>query len=101
MRSYKANSMSVLTTYIDNETGEEKKRLINRSKWKGYGPACISFSEKTVCTFGQNCRQAPKPHNSLIKVPTEPPESVKKAVEVPDNADKRIIDLLKEVRSCL
>lgn len=40
--------MSVVTTAIDEKTGEEKKRLINKSRWKGYGPTTISFSDKSV-----------------------------------------------------
>ncbi|KAJ3558658.1 hypothetical protein NM688_g793 [Phlebia brevispora] len=46
--NYKANPASVPTTYIDEETGEEKKRLINRMRWKGFGPIAINFSDKGV-----------------------------------------------------
>ncbi|KAI0320629.1 RNA polymerase III transcription factor IIIC subunit-domain-containing protein [Amylostereum chailletii] len=45
---YKANPMSVITTTVDEETGEEKKRLINKMRWKGYGPASIMFSDSEV-----------------------------------------------------
>jgi hypothetical protein len=38
----------MLSTVIDEETGEEKKRLINRGRWRGYGPASIVFVEQTV-----------------------------------------------------
>ncbi|EJD01218.1 uncharacterized protein FOMMEDRAFT_158350 [Fomitiporia mediterranea MF3/22] len=71
--NYKANTMSVVTTYADPETGEEKKRLINRARWKGYGPATVSFSDKTI--------------------PLGPPEAVAKATT---ESDKRILDLLKQ-----
>ena len=47
--SYKGNPASVVTTYVDEETGEEKKRLINRMRWKGFGPIAINFSDKGVC----------------------------------------------------
>jgi hypothetical protein len=40
--------MSVLTTVVDEKTGEEKKRLINKARWKGYGPTSVSFVEKGV-----------------------------------------------------
>lgn len=47
--SFKANPASMISTTIDEETGEEKKRLINKGRWKGYGPASIMFVEQTVC----------------------------------------------------
>ena len=34
---------------VDEGTGEEKKRLINKMRWKGYGPAAIMFSDPHVC----------------------------------------------------
>ncbi|OCB90890.1 hypothetical protein A7U60_g1915 [Sanghuangporus baumii] len=71
--NYKANPMSVVTSYIDSQTGEEKKRLINKSRWKGYGPATLSFSDKTV--------------------PTEPPEAIPKTVK---DEEQRLVDLLKQ-----
>ncbi|KAI0698905.1 RNA polymerase III transcription factor IIIC subunit-domain-containing protein [Cytidiella melzeri] len=46
--NYKTNPASVVTTVIDEETGEEKKRLINRMRWQGFGPIAINFSEKSV-----------------------------------------------------
>lgn len=49
--SFKANPASVITTNVDPETGEEKKRIINRMRWKGFGPACINFSDASVCTL--------------------------------------------------
>ena len=36
------------STTLDEETGEEKKRMINRMRWKGYGPASIMFSDENV-----------------------------------------------------
>ncbi|KAI0734983.1 RNA polymerase III transcription factor IIIC subunit-domain-containing protein [Fomitopsis betulina] len=46
--NYKSNPASVVTTVVDEETGEEKKRLINRMRWKGYGPISISFFDPGV-----------------------------------------------------
>ncbi|OSD01840.1 hypothetical protein PYCCODRAFT_1478265 [Trametes coccinea BRFM310] len=46
--NYKANPASVETIVVDEETGEEKKRLINRMRWKGYGPIAISYADKGV-----------------------------------------------------
>ncbi len=51
--------MSTVTTVVDEKTGEEKERLINKGRWKGFGPTSITFSEKAVsescpfvCRFG-------------------------------------------------
>ncbi|KAG6832979.1 hypothetical protein H0H92_004863 [Tricholoma furcatifolium] len=46
--NFKSNTASMVSTSIDEETGEEKKRLINRMRWKGYGPASIMFSDAVV-----------------------------------------------------
>lgn len=46
--SYKANTASVETIVVDDDTGEEKKRLINRMRWKGFGPIAVSYTEKNV-----------------------------------------------------
>ncbi|RDX53075.1 hypothetical protein OH76DRAFT_1453987 [Lentinus brumalis] len=46
--NYKANTASVETIVVDDDTGEEKKRLINRMRWKGFGPISVSYAEKTV-----------------------------------------------------
>lgn len=46
--SYKSNPTSVLSSTVDEETGEEKKRLINRMRWKGYGPTVLTFADETV-----------------------------------------------------
>ena len=36
------------STTLDEETGEEKIRMINRMRWKGYGPASIMFADENV-----------------------------------------------------
>jgi general transcription factor 3C polypeptide 5 (transcription factor C subunit 1) len=46
--SFKPNPMSTPTIVVDEKTGEEKERLINKGRWKGYGPTSVSFSEKGV-----------------------------------------------------
>ncbi|KAI0053086.1 hypothetical protein FA95DRAFT_1579753 [Auriscalpium vulgare] len=46
--NFKANPMSVPTTVVNEETGEETKRLINRMRWKGVGPTSIMFAERGV-----------------------------------------------------
>ncbi|KIY72961.1 hypothetical protein CYLTODRAFT_366742 [Cylindrobasidium torrendii FP15055 ss-10] len=46
--NFKANSASIVSSVVDEETGEEKTRLINRMRWKGYGPATISFADSTL-----------------------------------------------------
>ncbi|TDL29471.1 hypothetical protein BD410DRAFT_24170 [Rickenella mellea] len=72
--NYKANNMSVLTTVVDPETGEERKRLINKSKWRGYGPSTISFAEQGV--------------------PTNPPQNVQDAA---DSANLNVLATLKKL----
>ncbi|KAH7105723.1 RNA polymerase III transcription factor IIIC subunit-domain-containing protein [Auriculariales sp. MPI-PUGE-AT-0066] len=46
---YKPNPSSVVQTFVD-ASGTEKQRLVNRSRWKGYGPASVAFSDKDVPT---------------------------------------------------
>jgi general transcription factor 3C polypeptide 5 (transcription factor C subunit 1) len=41
----------MISTTVDEETGEERKRLINRMRWKGYGPASIMFADVHVPPF--------------------------------------------------
>ena len=60
--SYKANPASVVTTVVDEETGEEKKRLINRSRWKGFGPIAINFSDKGVPDKPSETIEKQRPH---------------------------------------
>lgn len=38
-------------TIVNEETGEERKRLINKGRWKGYGPATVSFGDVNVGDF--------------------------------------------------
>ncbi|KAI5125023.1 hypothetical protein M0805_007447 [Coniferiporia weirii] len=71
--NYKANNMSVVTTVVDSETGEEKKRLINKARWKGFHTTSISFTEKTI--------------------PDKPPDSVQNMI---GQADQRVLALLKQ-----
>ncbi|KZT74547.1 hypothetical protein DAEQUDRAFT_720727 [Daedalea quercina L-15889] len=72
--NYKSNPASVVTTVVDEETGEEKKRLINRMRWKGYGPISISFFDSGV--------------------PDKPSAAVE---EQQDNADQKILKRLQEL----
>jgi general transcription factor 3C polypeptide 5 (transcription factor C subunit 1) len=72
--SFKANPASILTTTIDEETGEEKKRLINKMRWKGYGPASIMFSDSHV--------------------PDKPPDTVEKGKA---EANPKLLEKLQEV----
>lgn len=45
--SYKPNSASIETTIVDDATGEEKKRLVNRQRWKGRAPTSVNFADPT------------------------------------------------------
>lgn len=46
--SFKANPASVAVTTVDEKTGEEKTRLINRMRWKGLSPVSISYHDEGV-----------------------------------------------------
>ncbi|KAG7445824.1 uncharacterized protein BT62DRAFT_135878 [Guyanagaster necrorhizus] len=70
--NFKANTASIVSTTVDEETGEEKKRLINRMRWKGYGPATISFTDTAV--------------------PDKPPQNVE---AVRAQVDQRILKMLE------
>ncbi|KLO18083.1 hypothetical protein SCHPADRAFT_136378 [Schizopora paradoxa] len=72
--NYKQNTMSIVSTTVDEETGAEKKRLVNKSRWVPTGPAQASYSDANV--------------------PTEPPQS---AQDAKGRADKRILELLKNL----
>ncbi|KAG6378461.1 RNA polymerase III transcription factor IIIC subunit-domain-containing protein [Boletus reticuloceps] len=46
--NFKPNSASMATTVVNEETGEERKRLINKGRWKGYGPATVTFGDLNI-----------------------------------------------------
>ncbi|EIN10874.1 hypothetical protein PUNSTDRAFT_119730 [Punctularia strigosozonata HHB-11173 SS5] len=46
--NYKSNPASAVITSVNDETGEEKSRLINQMRWKGLGPTSISFSDADI-----------------------------------------------------
>ncbi|TFK55860.1 hypothetical protein OE88DRAFT_1716528 [Heliocybe sulcata] len=68
---FKSNSMSTVTTFVDQD-GQEKKRLINRSRWKGYGPVSIVFADPTVPT---------KPYPQVEEVRGQVDQSLLKRLE--------------------
>ncbi|KAH9998354.1 RNA polymerase III transcription factor IIIC subunit-domain-containing protein [Russula vinacea] len=72
--NFKANPMSTVTTFVDETTGEEKERLINKGRWKGFGPTSVSFAEKGV--------------------PTKPPSNVE---EVRSQYDQSLVQRLEEL----
>ncbi|KAH9981862.1 RNA polymerase III transcription factor IIIC subunit-domain-containing protein [Russula compacta] len=72
--NFKANPMSIVTTVVDESTGEEKKRLINKARWKGFGPTSVSFAEKGI--------------------PTKPPSNVE---EVRNQYDQTLAQRLEEL----
>ncbi|KAJ3847681.1 RNA polymerase III transcription factor IIIC subunit-domain-containing protein [Lentinula lateritia] len=73
--NFKTNPASIVSTVVNEETGEEKKkRLINRMRWKGYGPATIAFSDPTA--------------------PDKPPTNVE---AVREQVDKNILKKLDEL----
>ena len=46
--SFKKNPASQKVTIINEETGEEKERYVNKMRWKGGGLISIMFSEPKV-----------------------------------------------------
>ncbi|KAF5393822.1 hypothetical protein D9757_000196 [Collybiopsis confluens] len=72
--NFKGNPASMISTVVNEETGEEKRRLINRMRWKGYGPATIAFSD--------------------TQVPDQPPANVE---AVRSQVDKKIFQRLQEL----
>ncbi|KZS98062.1 hypothetical protein SISNIDRAFT_405697 [Sistotremastrum niveocremeum HHB9708] len=56
--NFKANPGSIETSIVDEETGEERKRLINRSRWKGFAPVSIGFWDPTPDTPPKNALDA-------------------------------------------
>lgn len=46
--SFKANTASIVSTTVDEITGEEKKRLINRMRWRGLGPVSLYYADAQV-----------------------------------------------------
>lgn len=90
--------MSTVTTVVDEKTGEEKERLINKGRWKGFGPTSVSFAEKGVResllsktrSFSEFLMFV---HDSA-KVPTKPPSNVE---EVRNQYDQSLVQRLEEV----
>jgi general transcription factor 3C polypeptide 5 (transcription factor C subunit 1) len=104
--SLKLNPMSTTTIVVDEKTGEEKERLINKGRWKGYGPTSVSFSEKGVrASCRPLLRQGPSglwittdALHDFVKVPTKPPSNVE---EVRNQYDQTVVQQLEEVKSCM
>ena len=46
--SFKANPNSRVVTVVDEVTGAEKKRYVNKDRWKGYGPVTAIYSDSWV-----------------------------------------------------
>lgn len=46
INSYKANPMSILQKEIDEETGLEKERLVNKQRFKGLTMIQINFEQE-------------------------------------------------------
>ncbi|KAG8953739.1 tau 95 subunit of transcription factor TFIIIC [Tulasnella sp. 424] len=59
--NYKANPFSTVQTIQDPETGEEKQRLINKTRFKGFGTLAIDFHDPGEVPSGPNDHM-----NSLI-----------------------------------
>jgi general transcription factor 3C polypeptide 5 (transcription factor C subunit 1) len=82
----------MVSTTVDEETGEEKKRLINKMRWKGYGPASIAFTDPTV--YSGLHYQVHNSNNDTLQVPDKPPVHVE---EVRDTVDQKLLKILQDV----
>jgi len=77
--NFKANPASVVATVMNEETGVETKRLVNRMRWKGYGPTSILFSDSGVPTGPSSAVNSMRNqvdddiHNTLVKKFAERP----------------------------
>lgn len=52
--SFKANPNSRVVAVVDEATGVEKKRYVNKDRWKGYGPVAAMYSDSGV-RLARNC----------------------------------------------
>ncbi|KAF9780292.1 RNA polymerase III transcription factor IIIC subunit-domain-containing protein [Thelephora terrestris] len=48
--NFKANPNSRVVTVVDEATGVEKQRYVNKDRWKGYGPVTAMYSDSGVPT---------------------------------------------------
>ncbi|KAI9508648.1 RNA polymerase III transcription factor IIIC subunit-domain-containing protein [Russula earlei] len=93
--NFKANPMSTPTTVVNENTGEEKTRLINKARWKGYGPTSVSFAEKGVGgSFFSFVDSSRIMFTVLQKVPTKAPSNVQ---EVRNQYDQVLVQRLEEL----
>ena len=72
--------MSTPTIVVDEKTGEEKERLINKGRWKGYGPTSVSFSEKGVGASSYSSSAAPRISNA-VKGPHQTPTKRRRSAQ--------------------
>lgn len=105
--SFKPNPNSSVTTFVDEKTGEEKERLINKGRWKGFGPTSVSFIEKAVgesfhCSYPSPCcgkgtfgLWISDAVYDFAKVPMKPPSNVE---EVRNQYDQTLVHQLEEVK---
>ena len=48
LSSFKANPNSRVVTIVDESTGVERKRFVNKDRWKGYGPVTAMYTDSGV-----------------------------------------------------
>lgn len=91
--------MSTVTTVVDEKTGEEKERLINKGRWKGFGPTSVTFAEKGVGeSLDAFLLRISNVVHDFVKVPTKPPSNVE---EVRNQYDQSLVQRLEEVHLSL
>jgi general transcription factor 3C polypeptide 5 (transcription factor C subunit 1) len=55
-RSYKPNPTSIETTVVDPTTGEERTRLVNKQRWKGWAPIAVQITDSIPTEGPANAR---------------------------------------------
>jgi general transcription factor 3C polypeptide 5 (transcription factor C subunit 1) len=61
MGSFKSNPTSIPTTIVDEKTGQERKRMVNKQRWKGWAPISITYGDAVPSTPPPNA-QIEEPH---------------------------------------
>ncbi|KAF8823666.1 hypothetical protein HHX47_DHR9000493 [Lentinula edodes] len=88
---HRRNPASIVSTVVNEETGE-KRRMINRMRWKGYDPATIAFSDPTVSVA--QWQYFPRINEIVFQAPDKPPTNVG---AVREQVDKNILRILRDV----
>ncbi|KAJ3813106.1 RNA polymerase III transcription factor IIIC subunit-domain-containing protein [Lentinula aff. lateritia] len=88
---HRRNPASIVPTVVNEETGE-KRRMNNRMRWKGYGPATIAFLDPTMSVA--QWQYFLRINEIVFQAPGKPPKNVE---AVREQVDKKILNKLDEL----